>query len=168
MFQEPERAARGLPTAAIAVAGAAVLILAVFFILLSRHKSPSAGGGATASGDARYASSLPLADLQMSESTSFSGGKETFVDGRITNKGPGTVTGVTVQVSFPSDGGAAQQETVPLTLIRTRQPYIDTEPVSAAPLGPGASAEFRLTFDDIRPDWNQQVPTVQVTGVGLR
>lgn len=168
MFQEPERAARGLPTAAIALAGIAVLVLVALFVILGRHRPGPASGGGLGPADAAYASHLQLSDLQMSESTSFSGGKETFVDGRVTNHGSGTVTGITVQVSFPADTGAPQQESVPLSLIRTRQPYIDTQPVSAAPLAPGASAEFRLTFDDVRPDWNQQVPVVQVTSVNLR
>ena len=57
---------------------------------------------------------------------------------------------------------------MPVTLIRTRQPYIDVQPLSAAPLAPGASAEFRLTFDDVRPDWNQQVPVIRVVRVATR
>ena len=42
----------------------------------------------------------------------------------------------------------------PLKLIRTREPYIDLEPVSAAPLKPGDVEDFRLIFDAVSPDWN--------------
>lgn len=165
MFQEPEPRVRPRPTAIVV----AVVLLAVslLYVLKARHTTPPPAVHETAASVA-YAPNLLLSDLQMSESTSFSGGKETFVDGRITNKGQGTVTGATVRVSFPSDGGTPQLETVPVTLIRTREPYIDVQPLSAAALAPGAAAEFRLTFDDIRPDWNQQVPVVQVIGVTLR
>ena len=38
---------------------------------------------------------------------------------------------------------------MPLNLIRTHQPYIDTEPVSAAPIAPGETREFRLIFDHV-------------------
>ncbi len=167
MFTEPERAARGLPTAAMAVAAVVVLIaVALLLILGRRQRAPAA---ATGTPSAAYAPQLVLSDVQMSESTSFSGGKETFVDGRITNRGASTMTGATVEVSFPADGGLTPQtETVPMTLIRTRQPYIDTEPMSAEPMAPGSTGEFRLTFDDIRPDWNQQVPVIRVTGVTLK
>lgn len=166
MFQEPEREARGLPTAAIAIAGVAVLIVVALLIALGRHGAPASSQGGRVALDMSYAPHLQLSDLQLSESTSFSGSKETFVDGRIVNNGSLTVSGVEVQVSFPTDGGIApQQETVPVMLIRSRQPYIDVQPVSAAPLRPGAAAEFRLTFDDVRPDWNQQTPLLKITGV---
>ena len=167
MFQEPERAARGLPTAAIAIAGVTVLIVLVLLLGLSRRNRPEATAE-TGPGSAAYAPHVVLSDVQMSESTSFSGGKETFIDGRIANNGASTVTAATVEVSFPSDDGAPQQETTPVSLIRTRQPYIDVQPMTAAPLAPGASAQFRLTFDDIRPDWNQQVPGLRVILVSTR
>ena len=41
------------------------------------------------------------------------------------------MTGITVQVIFRNDEAMPPQvETLPLTLIRTREPYIDTQPVS--------------------------------------
>ena len=49
-----------------------------------------------------------------------------------------------------------QVETVPLTLIRTHEPYVDTEPVSAAPIKAGEVREFRLIFENIGANWNQQ------------
>ncbi len=169
MFTEPERGARGFPAAASAVAAVVVLIAVALFLILGRRHTAPAAATAAGTSSAAYAAQLVLSDVQMSESTSFSGSKETFVDGRVTNRGSSTVTGATVEVSFPADGGTAPQtETVPVTLIRTRQPYIDTEPMSAEPMAPGSSGEFRLTFDDIRPDWNQQVPVIRVTGVTLK
>ena len=165
MFQEPERQTRGFPAVPVAAAvGIALLIIVVLLVSGRRRTGPAATGTANSG----YAPQLVLSDVQMSESTSLSGGKETFVDGRIANRGTSTVVRATVEVMFPADGVDPQVETVPVTLIRTRQPYIDTEPVSAEPLAPGASAEFRLTFDDVRPDWNQQVPTIRVTGVALK
>lgn len=166
MFQEPEREARGFPLAAIAVAVVVLLVVAGLLLVFGRRHTDPATAVGTA--NAAYAPKLALSDVQMSESTSLSGGKETFVDGRIANGGSSTVVGATVQVTFPADGAAPQTETVPVTLIRTRQPYVDTEPMSAEPLAPGASGEFRLTFDDVRPDWNQQVPSIRVTGVNLK
>lgn len=142
-------------------------MIAVALLLVSGRRRSA--GSTRAAASAAYVPQLVLSDVQMSESTSFSGGKETFVDGRIANRGPSTAVGATAEVTFPADGGATPQvETVPVTLIRTRQPYIDTEPMSAEPLGPGASAEFRLSFDDIRPDWNQETPVIRVLTVALK
>ncbi len=169
MFLEPQTHKRAFPWTAVAVAGVVVLIAVALLLFFGRRHpgSATAAGGGAAS--AAYAPQLVVSDVAMSESTSFSGGKETYVDGRITNRGAATVTGATADVTFPADNGLTPQtEAVPVTLIRTRQPYIDTEALSAAPLAPGASREFRLTFDDVRPDWNQQVPAIHVTAVLLK
>ena len=95
-----------------------------------------------------------------------SGGKQTYIEGHIANHGPKTVTGVTVQVVFANDVSMAPQiETGPLNLIYMRQPYVDTHPVSASPLAPGAEGDFRLIFDDVSDNWNQQMPQIRITAV---
>jgi hypothetical protein len=102
----------------------------------------------------------------MSESASLSGGKVTYLDGHIANKGPRTVTGVAVQVLFRNYAHeVAQNETQPLKFIRTRDPYIDIEPVSAAPLKPGAEQDFRLIFDTVSPDWDGAYPELRIIRV---
>jgi hypothetical protein len=61
-----------------------------------------------------------------------------------------------------------QKETMPLNLIRTHQPYIDTEPVSAAPIKPGETREFRLIFDHVAEGWNQNYPEIRVIEVKFK
>jgi hypothetical protein len=118
---------------------------------------------------APYAANLPISGLEMSEATSFSGSKVTYIDGKIGNTGNLTISGITVQVGFHNDlGQLALREAMPLNFIRTRQPYIDTEPVSAAPLKPGDTQSFRLIFDNVPPDWNQQSPEIRVIAVQSR
>jgi hypothetical protein len=112
---------------------------------------------------------LAISNLQMSEAANFAGGKVTYVDGTITNKGDKIVTGVTVVVTFHNDIGEPPQITpMPLTLIRTREPYVDIESVSAEPLKPGDSHDFRLIFDHVSPTWNQQFPTIQPAHIQTR
>jgi hypothetical protein len=112
---------------------------------------------------------LAISNLQMSEAANFAGSKVTYVDGLVTNKGGKTVTGINVLVTFNNDIAEPPQQTpMPLTLIRTREPYVDIEPVSAEPLKPGNSHEFRLIFDHVSPTWNQQYPTVQPMHVQVR
>ncbi len=102
----------------------------------------------------------------MSESANFAGGKVTYVDGHIANKGDKTVTGITVQVAFRDIGNQlVQKETLPLMLIRTREPYVDTQPVSANPLKPGDERDFRIILDSVTQDWNGQYPEVRVIQV---
>jgi hypothetical protein len=164
MFSEPPKE-KSFPTTAVAIAAVAVLVLVVVLVVAGRK--PSGPPPNTLLPVAAYGDNLMVTNVEMSESTSLSGGKSTYIDGHIANKGDKTVTGVTAQVLFGNDTGMPPQiETVAMNLIRTREPYIDTEPMSAAPLAPGAEADFRLIFENIGDNWNQQTPgmrAVQVT-----
>lgn len=161
----PER--RETPWLAWGIAGGVIALLAAAILLFTHHKAgPTAN---TVLPPATYAASLPVSGIEMSESTSLSGGKSTFIDGIVRNTGNATVTSATVQVLFANDEAMPPQvETVPLTLIRTRQPYVDIEPVSAAPIAPGEQREFRLIFEDVSENWNQQLPEIHVVRVGIR
>jgi len=113
-----------------------------------------------------YAGNLPLTNLTMSESANLAGGKVTYLDGHIVNQGTRTITSVTVQVLFRDFAHeVAQNETLPLKLIRMREPYIDVEPISAAPLKPGAEGDFRLIFDSVKQDWDGAYPEIRVLRV---
>jgi Protein of unknown function (DUF2393) len=154
----------------IAVWGVAALIVLVVIGLLvvAGRKKPVAAPNTLQSVDA-YATTLPLSQFAMSESENLSGGKLTYLDGHIQNTGPRTVTGVTVQVVFQNDEALAPQiDTVPLTLIRMKEPYIDTEPLSADPLKPGDDREFRLIFEKVPTNWNTQMPEVRIIHTDLR
>jgi hypothetical protein len=161
---KPPDSGGGAPLAVWGVAGLVVLLLIAGLVFLGRHKAAPSPN--TVQPLAAYAANLPLSQLAMSESTSFSGGKSTFVDGHIENTGGQTISGITVQVLFRNDEGMPPQiETLPLALIRTREPYIDTQPVSAAPLKPGDGRDFRLIFETIPANWNTQMPEVHVIQV---
>jgi len=113
-----------------------------------------------------YAGSLSLTGLKMSESANLVGGKVTYLDGHIANQGCRTVTAVTVQVLFRSFAHeVAQNETLPLKLIRVREPYVDVEALSAAPLKPASEREFRLIFDAVSPDWDGAYPEIRILHV---
>lgn len=147
----------------LAIAAGVVMLVAVIVVLAleTRHK-PISVTPISAALDP-YAANLPISSLVMSESSNLAGGKVTYVDGRIANTGSRTVSAITVQVLFRDPAKeVTQNETQPLKLIRTRDPYIDVEPVSAAPLHPGDSRDFRLIFDAISPDWNQAYPEIRI------
>ncbi|QNI38679.1 DUF2393 family protein [Edaphobacter sp. 4G125] len=163
MFAPPPARSGGMPLSAWLIAGAVVLAIVAGLLLAGHRKIPAITGIRPLDS---YAANLPLTQLQMSESTSLSGGKSTFVDGHIRNSGAATVTGVTVQVLFRNEEQMPPQiETLPLALIRTHEPYVDTQPVSAAPLKPGDEQEFRLIFESIPANWNMQMPEIRVIGV---
>jgi hypothetical protein len=168
LFAPPAPDRSSTPLAAWAIAGA-VLLLALGGLLLATHKKSAPPANTLLPLDP-YAPSLVFSSIQMSESTSLSGGKSIFIDGHVRDTGNRTVTGATLQVLFPSFDSTQppQLETLPLTLIRTHQPYIDTEPVSAAPIAPGENREFRLIFEDISPNWGQQLPEIHAVHIDTK
>lgn len=151
------------------VALVVALVVVGVLVVLSRHQQPANPGGAGLAPADPYAASLPMSNIQMSQAGNMAGSQTTYVDGQIRNQGQRTVTAITVQVAFHGfENPIAQKETMPLTLIRTRQPYVDTEPVSAAPIGPGETREFRLIFDSLPQDWNQNYPEIRIIQVASR
>jgi hypothetical protein len=163
---EPEER-EGLPLAAWGMA-ALIVVVVVGALVLAGRKKPVTVPNTLQPEDA-YAASLPMTQFAMSESANLTGGKQTYLDGHIGNTGNRTITSVTVQVVFQNDVDLAPQiDTVPLTLIRMKEPYIDIEPVSAAPLKPGDDREFRLIFETVPENWNQQMPEVRIIRTELR
>ena len=160
LFQEPPRE-KSFPTAAVAIAAIVVVIVVVGLLVIGRHRATPENGSA-------YAANLALTNLQMSQSESLSGGKSTYLDGHIVNHGNQTVTGVKVRAEFGTDGAQPQTLTAPVAIIRTRQPYVDTEPLTAAPLPPGGQADFRRIFDRVSDSWDQKTPTLQIVEVSTR
>lgn len=147
----------------VGVAAAVVLLLVVLLWVLSGRGRRGAVAGA------EYAKHMTLSNLAMSESSNLAGGKVTYLDGEVANTGDRTVTGVTVRVEFRNASReVVQNETMALNLIRMREPYIDTEPVSAAPLKAGERRDFRLIFDQVSADWDEAYPEVQVLGATTR
>jgi hypothetical protein len=153
----------------LAVAAAVVLIAAAAVVLTLEHGKRTATVTPISAAQDAYAASLPITGLAMSESANLAGGKVTYLDGHIANDGSRIVTGVTVQVLFRTFAHeVAQNETQPLKIIRMKDPYIDIEPVSAAPLKPGDARDFRLIFDAVSPDWDGAYPEVRVIHVETR
>jgi hypothetical protein len=150
----------------LAIAASVVLIVALTIVLVLEHGKSAAKVTPISAVPDVYATSLPISKLVMSESANLAGGKVTYLDGQIANQGNRIVTGVTVQVLFRTFANeVAQNETQPLKFIRMRDPYIDVEPVSAAPLKPGDAHDFRIIFDAVSPDWNGAYPEIRVIHV---
>jgi len=142
---------------------ASILVAAVVaagFLLTDRTRPTQLALNAPAD---PYAFNLAVTDLKMLESTNLAGGKVTYLDGHIANHGDRMITAVMVQVVFRNYAGeVAQNETVSVTPIGIREPYVDTVPMSRAPLAPGRGRDFRLIFDHVSPDWAGALPELRV------
>jgi hypothetical protein len=116
-----------------------------------------------------YAKNVVLSNVRVSQASNFAGDQLTYVDGTIQNRGDRTITSMTLQAAFPNEtGDAPQMLQAPLSLVRSRDPYVDTQPISAAPLPPGKSQDFRLVFDNVTPMWNQAAPPLRIVDLSTR
>jgi len=154
---------------ALGIAAAAVLIVAAIVVFMMERGKGAATVTPISAAPDPYAASLPITNVVMSESSNLAGGKVTYIDGHITNTGNRTVSGVSAQVLFQNVANeVAQNETQTLKWIRTRDPYVDLEPVSAAPLKPGDSQDFRMIFDTVTPDWNGVYPEIRIVRIDAK
>jgi len=148
------------------VGAAVILVVLTLFVLMSLGKKDQGGEQAGLAAPDPYASSLVISDLRMSTAENFTGASVTYVDGKIENKGTRTISSATLQVGFYNQlNELVQKESMPLMIISAREPYVDTAPLNTAPLKPGDSREFRLTFEHISADWNRNYPEVRVIHV---
>src|SRR5436305_14087272 len=116
-----------------------------------------------------YIVKLKLSDFKMSAAENFIGATVSYIDGSITNNGDKTVTRVMVEVNFEdSMGQLAQREDLPLRVVRTNGAYLEPVDLNVAPLAPGQTQPFRLTFDSISTQWNHEYPEIRVTDVALK
>lgn len=150
-----------------AIAGIVVALIVAVILLTSKNPGPPPNpGGAGLAAPAPYAKYLTLSNIKMSQSSSLLGATQTYIDGDIANNGDKTLTGITVQIAFRNYTGLiGQKNTLQLNLIRTRKPYVETQPVSAAPIAPGQTREFRLILDHVTDEWNQQYPEIRVIAI---
>jgi Protein of unknown function (DUF2393) len=156
---EPQRTwlpmAIGLAIVAVAVALGILILRAV------RGPEPQ--------GPPSYASQLKLSDLRLSQAQNFVGGTVTYLEGKISNAGDKTVTGASVNVIFHNAlDEIVQKELLPVRILDRGGPYPDTLDMRLRPLAPGQQREFRLTFEHLSSDWNQQAPELRVVGVALQ
>jgi hypothetical protein len=127
----------------------AVVVVIVGIIALILREAPR-----EKSGPPPYAANLKLSDLKMSQAQNFVGATVTYIDGTLTNAGDKTVTHAVVQVTFRDlYNQIAQIETVPVKILQTGGPYLDTVDlnVSRACTKQAFSSHFRAPERTVEP-----------------
>lgn len=144
--------------------GVAFVIVVVGVIALLLRSQPKA-----ATPPHPYATNLKLSDLKMSAAENFVGASVSYLDGNLNNAGNRTVTHAMIHATFKDSlGQVIQAEEIPLRILQTSGPYPDAVDLGVAPLAPGQTLPFRLTFEHVSSDWNHEYPELQVTDVSLK
>lgn len=165
VFSQPqveEEGRRWLPLAIAAV----IIVVAVAAILIFGRPAKQAPAAAIDP----YAENLRISDLKLSTAANFVGASVTYLDGKITNTGSKTVTAATVEAIFRNSmGQVVQRETEPLMLYHTGLAgFPDVAPLSAAPLTPNQTRDFRLSFEHISADWGQGFPELRFIRIAAK
>ncbi|MCI0355139.1 MAG: hypothetical protein L0099_08880 [Acidobacteria bacterium] len=157
------------PWVAIIVGGLFLLLGIAALIFITRPDESSRKGEAAALGPHVYAEKLQFAELKMTKVENFVGGHVTHLEGKLTNSGDRTVAGISVEVLFRNSlGEVAQKETLGVKVHQQVGTYTDVADLKAAPLKPGESRGFRLTFEHISADWNRAYPQLTVVRVAFQ
>jgi len=105
----------------------------------------------------------------MSAAENFVGATVSYVDGTVTNAGGQTVNQIDAEVLFKDElGQVVDDQPVALKILRTSGPYPEAVDLRIAPLAPGQSQPFRLTFESISSQWNHQYPEIKISDVGVK
>jgi hypothetical protein len=143
----------------IVIVGIVVGVLAL--ILRAEQKKPAP--------PPTYAANLKFSDLKTSAAQNFVGATVSYIDGTVTNAGDKTVTHAVAVITFKDDmGQTAQREEIPIRVLRTGAAYDEAVDLTLAPLAPGQSEPFRLTFENISAQWNHAYPDLQIAQVILK
>ena len=145
----------------VAVVAVAAVMAGIAFLLREKPQPPKPVSP--------YLASVKISDLKMAAAENFIGSTVSYLDGTVTNASDKTVTHVVLEVVFKDDTGQlAQREEMPLQVVRNNGAYTEPVDLNVAPLAPGQSQPFRLTFDRISAQWNRQYPDVRVTDVAVK
>jgi hypothetical protein len=147
--------------AALAAGAVVVLLVAGVIALLTHFISPSHKAADTTlpfgAAEQAYAMQIQFQNLQLSHSTNLLNQEFTYVGGIISNNGPRAVDAVEVVVEFHD---AFHQ----VILREVERPIQRTD----APLEVTKQREFQITIEQGIPSgWDQQYPSIRITGLAL-
>jgi hypothetical protein len=164
LFQQPPGSQGERPWLPMAIGWIAVAVAVALGLLIWRSTR-----GPQPQGPPSYATQLQISGLKLSQEQNFLGATVTYLGGNIANAGDKTVTSVTLNVVFRNTlDEIVQREILPVRILDRSGPYPDTYDMRLRPLAPGQQREFRLTFEHLSSDWNQQAPELRVAAVSLQ
>lgn len=138
-----------------------VLLVAGGIVLLSRATQPKQIAAAQklpfGPAEQAYASQIQFQNLRLAQSSNLLNQQFTYVAGTLINRGPRTIRALEVVVEF--------HDPFKQVVLRDDNRLIEkTDP----PLGAGKQQDFTVTVEQGVPsEWNQQYPSIRVTGLVL-
>ena len=139
-----------------------MLVLALYW--LTKPGPQGAAGSAErrlALGEAEksYAEFIHISDLRMSRATNLVKQEFTYINGVLANDGNRVIRDIEVLTEFHDQFNQV--------VLREIQRPFGSVIRAGAPLLAGERREFQLTFEHVPQGWNQQYPSIRVSGLVL-
>jgi hypothetical protein len=160
--QKPQEKVKQSPTAILL----GILVLAaVVFSVWHVLKTPEGPGSRSAltnlpakmsSAEQSYAKNIRIENIALSRAENFIRQEVTILNADAVNAGPEGVASLGVTVEFSDE--------LHQVILREDRGVLGTPP---APLAPGQTRHFAISFDRVPSSWNMQQPSVQVTYLQL-
>ncbi|HXZ13795.1 MAG TPA: hypothetical protein VEG64_15530 [Candidatus Sulfotelmatobacter sp.] len=152
---EPERSS--FPAAFIA--GAIVVLLLLGAVLLIGRRMQPRGSAASitfpfGAAEQAYAEHVHFKDIQMARATNFLNQEFTYISGIMSNDGARTLHGLEVQLEF--------HDPFKQVILREKQQLVGP---GTRPLEGGERRSFQITLEHVPAEWDQQYPSIRVTGM---
>jgi len=156
----PQRERRSQFPIAFMAGAVVVLVLVGGLILLSRSSHPNGAGAAAklpfGTTVQTYAEHIHFKDIQMAKANNFLNQEFTYIAGTLWNDGAHTIRAVDVALEFHD----------PFNQVILRENESLIVPKDAALPG-GQRRDFQITLEHVPVEWNQQYPSIRVTGLIL-
>src|ERR1700679_1720122 len=152
---------RRFPIAFLAGAIVMALLFGGFYLLtriLGSHGPAAAVKLPFAAPEQAYAERIHFTDLHMSRSTNMIKQEFTYVTGTVSNDGVQSIRAMEVTVEF--------RDSLNQVILRDSQFVI--APSGDPALNAGLSREFQLTLEHVPAEWNQEYPSIRVSGLVLQ
>ena len=139
----------------ILIAAATLAVIVALLVLLARTGSrplPTEGQGSEE--QKAYLQQIVVADARMSAAENFLGNTVTYLDAQVTNKGGRGIRQLELELVFVDmlDQVVLRHTAHPIT-------------PRSAPLRPGQTRSFQVSFEHMPVDWNQALPTITPTSI---
>ncbi|MFY9730060.1 MAG: hypothetical protein WB723_10260 [Candidatus Acidiferrales bacterium] len=156
----PQREQRSQFPIAFAAGAVVVLVLLGGLILLSRGSHPNGAGAAAklpfGPTEQAYSEHIHFKDIQMAKANNFLNQEFTYIVGTLWNDGAHTIRALDVTLEFHD----------PFNQVILRETESVVGPKDAAVQG-GQRRDFQITLEHVPVEWNQQYPSIRVTGLIL-
>jgi hypothetical protein len=142
-------------------AGAVIVLLALGGLFWITRATRSAGETREhhlpfGAAEQRAAEHIHFLDLKLSQATNFLNQEFTYVSGVLSNDGAQTLRDVEVTLEF--------RDSLNQVVLRESRALFGTR---SQPLYGGQRREFQITLDSVPASWNQQYPSIRITGLTL-